>query len=197
VKQGEIVRHEFKLLNTGDQSLEIADVKPACGCTTAGAWSRSIKPGESGTIPIQLETSRFSGPLTKTITVLSNDRQKPQKVLEVKADIWTPIQLSSPVAVFPALTNTDQVLTKSVTIRNHLETPVALTELQSDSLAFKPVLKEIAAGKEFELRITTVPPLTNGTHTGRISFKTSNPQLPALSVTAVAKVVSLAKGDEP
>lgn len=36
VKQGEVVRHDFKLVNTGDRALEITEVKRSCGCTTAG-----------------------------------------------------------------------------------------------------------------------------------------------------------------
>ncbi|MBI4660272.1 MAG: DUF1573 domain-containing protein [Verrucomicrobia bacterium] len=189
VKQGQIVRHDFKLMNIGDQPLEITEVKPSCGCTTAADWTRTIQPGGSGTIPLQLETARFAGSVAKTITVTSNDRTEPQRVLEIKADIWTPVQLSSPVVVFPALTNSAQIVSRPVTIRNQVDAPVEITELKSDSLAFKPELKEIVAGKEFELMISTVPPLTNGTHSARISMKTSNPQMPALSVTAVATVL--------
>jgi len=189
VQQGDIVRHDFRLSNTGDRPLEVTDVKPSCGCTTAGEWSRSIKPGESGTIPIQLETARFSSLVTKTITVTSNDPSHPQTVLEIKAVIWTPIQLSSPVIVFPALTNAEQVVTRSVSISNQVEAPLEITDLRSEARAFKPELKVIVPGKEFELMVTTVPPLTNGTQVGRISMKTSNPKMPELSVQAVATVL--------
>ncbi|MBM3839068.1 MAG: DUF1573 domain-containing protein [Verrucomicrobia bacterium] len=122
VKQGQVVRHDFKLVNVGDQPLEITDVKPSCGCTTAGQWSRSIPPGESGTIPLQLETSRFAGVVSKTISVTTNDRTEPVRILEIKADIWTPIHLSSAVVVFPALTNADQIVTQPVTIRQDMGT---------------------------------------------------------------------------
>ena len=36
VPAGEIIKHAFAFTNTGDQTLEIKDVRPSCGCTTAG-----------------------------------------------------------------------------------------------------------------------------------------------------------------
>ncbi|MEW6158773.1 MAG: DUF1573 domain-containing protein [Verrucomicrobiota bacterium] len=189
VTQAHVVRHEFKFLNVGDQVLEIKDVKPACGCTTAGQWTRSIPPGSSGMIPIQLDTARFSGPVTKTISVTSNDRLTPLSVLQISANIWTPIQLSNSVLVFPALTNSNQILTRTSTIRNQLEMTIQITEVKSDSATLKPEVREVIPGKEFELLVTTVPPLTNGTHIGKISIKTSSPQMPLLSATAVATVL--------
>lgn len=56
VKPGEVVRHDFKVVNLGDETLQITEVRPSCGCTTAGDWTRVLKPQESGIIPIQLDT---------------------------------------------------------------------------------------------------------------------------------------------
>ncbi|MBM2851340.1 MAG: hypothetical protein HW418_4282, partial [Anaerolineales bacterium] len=189
VSKGEPVRYDFKVLNAGDAPLEISDVRPSCGCTTAGEWTRRIEAGGSGTIPIQLETAQFTGPVTKTITIASNDPTRPTAVLEINASIWTPIQISNPVVIFPALTQLDQVVSRSVTIRNQVEGSVELTDLRSDKPEFRPALKEIVPGREFELTITTVPPLTNGTHTARITIKSSNPKMPDLAVQAVATVL--------
>lgn len=54
---------------------------------------------------------------------------------------------------------------------------------------FRPELRETVPGKEFELTLTTVPPFTSGTHTARITIKTSNPDMPELAVQAVATVL--------
>ncbi len=189
IPQGQVAHHGFKITNTGDALLEITEVKPACGCTTAGDWPHRLPPGETGTISIQMETAQFTGPIAKTITVTSNDPTHPQTVLEIKAAVWTPIQISQPVVIFPALTEPTQVLTRSVTIRNQVEGVLRLSELQSDQPAFQPALKEIVPGREFELTVTTVPPLANGTTTAHITLKTSNPKMPALTVQAVATLL--------
>src|SRR5262245_44559804 len=53
VPQGEIVRRDFIFTNTGSALLEIKDVRPGCGCTTAGEWDKSVAPGKTGKIPLQ------------------------------------------------------------------------------------------------------------------------------------------------
>ena len=185
VPQGQRVRHDFTLTNTGTAPLAIIDVKPACGCTTADTWTRSIPPGGTGTIPLQLETAQFVGPISKTIAVFTNDPAHPKQELALKVDVWTPVQISNPVLIFPALTDPSQVVSRSVTIRHKVAGPLKLSDLRSDLPTFAPVLKETVAGQEYELTVTTVPPLPNGTQTARITMKSSNPQMPELSVQAV------------
>ena len=189
VPQGQPARYDFKIENRGDAVLEIIDVKPSCGCTAAGEWTRSLKPGETGTIPIQMETGQFNGAVAKTITVSSNDPVHPQTVLEIKASVWTPVQISSPVLIFPAITDPTQVYSRAVTIRNQVEGSLQISDVRSDKPEFKPELKETVPGKEFELMVTTVPPLPNGTQTARITMKSSNPKMPDLAVQAVATVL--------
>ncbi len=48
VKPSDTLKHDFIVTNTGAATLEITAVQPGCGCTTAGAWDRLIKPGKSG-----------------------------------------------------------------------------------------------------------------------------------------------------
>lgn len=189
VPQGSPVRHDFPISNTGDAVLAITEVKPACGCTTVGEWPHQLKPGETGVISIQMDTAQFSGSVTKTVTVSSNDPAHHQTVLEFTASVWTPVQVSSPVIIFPALTDPAQVITRSVTIRNNVDGALQLSDLRSDQPVFKPTLKETVPGREFELTATTVPPLANGTTTARITLKTSNPKMPELTVQVVATLL--------
>src|SRR5438046_2971957 len=84
VPQGETVRFDFKIENRGDAVLEIIDVRPSCGCTTAGEWTHRLQPGEAGVIPIQMETGHFTGPVAKTVTVATNDPGHAETVLEFK-----------------------------------------------------------------------------------------------------------------
>src|ERR1043165_573321 len=61
VKSGELGRHALVFTNTGTATLEIKDVKPSCGCTTAGTWEKLIEPGKTGTIPLQFNSTAFGG----------------------------------------------------------------------------------------------------------------------------------------
>lgn len=189
VSQGDVIRLAFEIANSGDETLEITDVHTSCGCTTTGEWTRTLKPGEKGTIPVSLETAQFVGPLAKSITVVSNDRTRPEQILEMKATVWTPIRLSTSVLVFPATTNPNEATSRSVTIHNELDAPLTISDVQSENPLFTVELKEMVPGKDFELLVTTVPPLPAGSKTGRIRMKSSQAKMPELSLQAVVTVL--------
>src|SRR6185295_1367672 len=56
-------QHDFIVTNTGKATLEITDVRPGCGCTTAGAWDKKIEPGKTGKIPLAFNPANFTGPV--------------------------------------------------------------------------------------------------------------------------------------
>src|SRR5205823_14808854 len=72
VEQGAVVRYRFTVENRGDADLEVRQVRPSCGCT-APNWEKLIKPHETGIIQAEFNSSHFHGPITKHITVFSND----------------------------------------------------------------------------------------------------------------------------
>src|SRR5215831_12803038 len=53
-KAGDPVKYTFVFTNIGTETLEIKNVRPGCGCTTAGEWTKKVEPGKTGTIPIQV-----------------------------------------------------------------------------------------------------------------------------------------------
>lgn len=188
VAQGQPLTLDYKISNEGDAVLDITEVQPTCGCTTTGDWPHHLKPGESGVIPIKMETAHFTGQVIKTVVIRSNDPAHPEMVVNMKATIWTPITLSNAVLVLPAISNPAEPATGSVTIRYEVDGKLALTDLQSDNPKFTPQLKEVAPGKEYELSVTTVPPLPEGTVTGKMTMKTNSEKMPELSVPVVATV---------
>src|SRR5262249_3616614 len=74
VPAGQAINHTFIFTNVGNQTLEVTKVNPTCGCTVAGTWTKTVEPGKTGTIPIQVNVNAgWNGQMTKTITVESND----------------------------------------------------------------------------------------------------------------------------
>ena len=85
VIQGEFVTAKFKVTNTGDYPLVIADVKVGCKCTLAEKPEEPIAPGKSGMIMAQVDTDNAQvGPLEKTISIVSN-ADPAVKPLKIKA----------------------------------------------------------------------------------------------------------------
>jgi hypothetical protein len=84
VAKGEKIDVLFNVKNSGGSDLVISDARPSCGCTVA-SFDRTIKPGATGKIAASVDTKNFAGPITKTISVVSNDPQNPQMTLMIKA----------------------------------------------------------------------------------------------------------------
>ncbi len=87
VKEGNVVSHTFKLVNNGQSELEVKDIKTSCGCTAAMLSSSKLKPGESGTLKIDLDTKNRVGRMSRTITIVSNDVEQENKVLTIYAEV--------------------------------------------------------------------------------------------------------------
>src|SRR6266498_3244827 len=84
---GELVKHEFVFTNIGTGTLEIKDVRPGCGCTTAGTWDKEAEPGKTGSIPLQFNSANFGGTVAKQATVTCNDLNQTNVVPPTKATV--------------------------------------------------------------------------------------------------------------
>ncbi len=87
VKEGNVVSHTFQLVNKGQAELEVKDIKTSCGCTAAMLSGSKIRPGESATLKIDLDTKNRVGKMSRTITIVSNDVEQENKVLTIYAEI--------------------------------------------------------------------------------------------------------------
>ncbi|MBA4405897.1 hypothetical protein C0389_01350 [bacterium] len=81
VEEGKIVDTKISFKNEGSSTLVINDVKTSCGCTAALLSSKTLKPGESGNVRIELDTANREGKLTRTVTLYSNDPLQPNQTI--------------------------------------------------------------------------------------------------------------------
>ena len=92
VAQGEVLNVDFPVVNEGDETLEIKAVRPTCGCTVAD-FDREIAPGKTGYIKAKLDTRDFSGPISKSILIMTNDPQDPTRTLVIKTEVHPYVQV--------------------------------------------------------------------------------------------------------
>ena len=190
-------QHDFIFTNTGPGVLEITDVRPHCGCTTAGAWDRQIQPGKTGKIPLAFNPSSFSGPISKGATVVCNDPAQPSIALQFQANVWRPIELQPQHLYFLQNHLTNE--TKVVRIVSNLEKDVIIEPPLSSSPSFQTELKTVRPGKEYELRVTSSGDFTNASRQAEITMKTSHLQHPMLNVpiTVIAPVTAGTSASQP
>ena len=89
VKQDQKLVHEFTVNNVGTEDLEIRRISTSCGCTAAIITKRIVKPGESTTLEVVLETRKYKGVIDKSVSVASNDRERVRTV-RVRAFVEVP-----------------------------------------------------------------------------------------------------------
>jgi Protein of unknown function (DUF1573) len=188
ISSGEVVRHDFVFTNVGNATLEIKEVRPGCGCTTAGTWDKQVEPGKTGTIPLQLNSANFGGAVTKSATVTCNDPGKPKVMLQFTGTVWKPIEVTPTTTVFNVSDESETNVTKVVRIVNNLEEPLKLSDLKCTNQVFRAELKTVRPDKEFELHITAVPPFPGTSISAPVTLKTSSEKMPTINVTAYVAV---------
>lgn len=86
IKVGEIVEHEFTLVNTGEAPLIISNVQASCGCTTPDYSKTPIAPGEKGMVKVRFDSNGQMGNQHKIVTVTSNAMEK-NMLLHVRGEV--------------------------------------------------------------------------------------------------------------
>src|ERR1043166_5019037 len=126
VISGEVVRHDVIFTNIGQATLEILSVHPACGCTTAGQWDKTIEPGKTGRIPLEFNSATFSGTVAKSATVACNDPTQTNITLQFTGSLWKAIEVTPTMASFGIPKEHQTNETRVLRIVNNLEEPITL-----------------------------------------------------------------------
>jgi uncharacterized protein DUF1573 len=129
VPKGQVIDATFVIKNTGGSDLIITDARPGCGCTVA-SFDKVVKAGEEGKVISHVDTKTFSGPIAKSILLVSNDPDRPQINLFIKA-IVKPF-----VDVLPNAYVRFSVIKGDTDAQNVI--------LVSEEKSFKPVVAEAA-----------------------------------------------------
>lgn len=97
IEQGANGTYEFKFKNTGKEPLIISNAQGSCGCTVPVWPKEPVKPYESSVIKVTYDTKRV-GAFTKTVTLTSNAKSTPTKVITIKGVVNAkPVEETMPV----------------------------------------------------------------------------------------------------
>jgi hypothetical protein len=188
IQAGQVFKYNFMFTNTGNQTLEIKEVTPSCGCTTTGPWQHKVEPGQTGAIPIQFNSGGTDGSARKTILVACNAIDQPMVLLELKGTVWKPIEVNPMQLLFNMIPGAETNDTRIVHIVNNMEAPLNLSAPEVNNPAIAADLKPVRSGKEFELRVKMLATPAVGAHLGKIVIKTSSTNMPIITISAVVVV---------
>jgi hypothetical protein len=129
VPKGEKLNWVFAVKNTGTADLQIIAARPACGCTVA-EFDKVVKPGETGKVTAQVDTTAFSGPIAKTVTLETNDPTTPTAQLTLHA-IVKPYVEAYPAGFVRYTLLQGDAETQSVTLYSEEDEPFQITKVET------------------------------------------------------------------
>jgi len=82
VMKGEVIDAEFKLKNTGNYPLVIAEVQGSCSCTVAEKPTEPIQPGGEGVIRAKVNTDKSPvSIIAKSVRIVANTEPSVTEVI--------------------------------------------------------------------------------------------------------------------
>lgn len=101
IEQGAEGKREFVLVNNGTEPLIISNAVGSCGCTVPTFPKEPIAPGAKAVIGVKYDTNRV-GPFQKSVTVTTNIKDNPSKILMIKGTVNAKPVPASPLEAKPA-----------------------------------------------------------------------------------------------
>lgn len=215
VKAGEPLNYSFIIKNGGNADLQIKNVAPSCGCT-ASEFDKLIAPGKEGKISLSIaNTDHYSGEVSKSATVTTNDPTRPTFTLILRAYFKPTTPAGGPSApkapgIAPGkaagvytISPSDRWFTSALSgttsatkiyFYNRESAPVRITKVEPGGTDFKVSLTPIEDGKRYELYVSTNPELKPGQYKQSAKLMTDSESTPEMilnfEATVFAKVLA-------
>jgi len=145
VPKGQKIDWAFEIKNTGTADLEILSAKPACGCTVAD-FDKVIKPGQIGKVSAHVDTTGFAGPISKAVTLETNDPNTPTAQITISA-VVKPYVEAYPVGYVRYNMLQGDSEKQSVTLYSEEEEPFEIVKIESPQEWIKVEPKKLSGAE--------------------------------------------------
>lgn len=190
--RGPLLLHQFQFTNKGKEPLLIVRVRATCNCLVATAPAQRIKPGETASVNVQMDTRRFAGPKTETIYVTFKEPQAEEVALKIQANAREEFSMTADKFAFGQVRIGSNV-SKSVQATLAGDPKWDISEVKSESEYVKASAKLIRrAGNEvtFEISANLRADLPPGIWQTEIWLKTSNSDVAKVRIPVSVEITS-------
>jgi hypothetical protein len=198
VRQGQVLELTYDVKNEGGQPLTL-EVRPTCGCTVVD-FDKTIAPGESGKVEAKIDTKEFSGPITKSVLVVSNDPERPTLRLLARADVRPVVEvLPRPIVRMGAVAGTDAEA-KVVLAPAEAGQDFEITTIQSSVPYLTASFRKLGDGEmvqghpgpQYEINLVLTKDAPPGMVKADITVRTTLNDAPIVGVKVVGRVTTVA-----
>jgi hypothetical protein len=193
VRYGETVSEEFVFTNTGDQTLHIDKLEASCGCTKAIKGNTDVAPNGKSKVIAAFDTVGLrAGKKRQTVSVYSNDPNKPVVQLTLLVDVIREVNVSPPNLVMK-LPSFVETVSLPVKITNSSDKPVVVQiRPQKESTPSPAEAKRIVAPPRSAVPFKFVMNLKNepgrSFWAGRMMLETDHPTEKEIEVPYMIKL---------
>jgi len=172
VWQGAPAKCEFTVKNVGTAPLTL-EVRSGCGCTVATRPKSPLEPGESATFSTTYNTDTYTGPANKRVTVLTNDPDRKEVAIPVKGNVKPLFTTTPNNRINFQVVGEEEAQTQVMRLQSRYDKPLALKLKEGQDFGrFEVKLNELVPGKEWDLVVTTKPPLPVGFSRANVVLET-------------------------
>lgn len=205
VKQGEIVKHTFPIVNGGDDTLKIISVNPSCGCTAFDLPKKELFPGETVLLAVQFNSAGKSGSQSKVVSIASNDKKNGMIRVFIKGNVSLDSVIveerKAPKLEMPevqhefGVADAGTLLTYTFKLKNVGKEDLEIKEIKTSCgcTAAMPSSKLLKADEEGTLKVEFDTTNRSGKVNRTITLTTNDPDAPTRVLTIYADITKREK----
>jgi hypothetical protein len=195
LKAGAPLTQTFKFTNRSlNQTVEIAGVKVSCGCAKSSFDKEKLKPGETATLTVQVNTlAQAAGPWSWTATVrykYAGDAAEETLPVRMTGTLVREVTLTPPGL---AISLESGSVTQNITLTDTRTTPLAVKGAAPTSSFLKATLQAGDKPGQTRIAVTIAENAPLGEHNETIVLATDDPLYPELRVPVKVSKKSPAK----
>jgi hypothetical protein len=178
---GDTVEHTYRFRNEGDSTLTIERVQASCGCTGALASVKDVPPGGAGEVMATFRTKGYQGPVTKGISVETNDPQNRMIRLALKGEVVTAVSVEPRSLNFGRINRNERPQPVKLTLKLREGKDLRIQSVSTDASAIVLTrVEELDSGAVYTVGLREKVPV--GRLYGNIVIRTSGNKSPEIQV---------------
>ncbi|MGR3174247.1 MAG: DUF1573 domain-containing protein [Candidatus Scalindua sp.] len=170
--KGQKIEHIFEFENRGKDILNIGKVKTSCGCTAAILTNNTILPGNTGEIRTTFNSRSYTGNVTKSISVISNDPERPSYKLTISGEIIEDVSIKPRNIDFGSVYIGEKT-NKTVTIKSQTKPDFKIKKITSSKPFINASITEEKNG-EYVIKVALENNFEIGRFSGGIYLETNS-----------------------
>lgn len=190
LRDSETLTHKFLLRNEGTGTLEITNVRASCGCTATELEKDKLAPGEEIHIGAVVNLSGRQGKQVKAVTITTNDPETPSVQLRMEGMVTASIHVDPDRVNFGEIKDDDprEAIINITSTLDDLTFTVQSAELTGMDFV-QHEIKEVEAGKAYQVIVKTVGELPVGQHNARMIIRTDTKVRPVIFMNISMQVI--------